>query len=64
MNADVLQMTRAGVADAVIVAEIESSATAFDVGVGTLIDLGKAGVPDAVVAAMLKAEGGVRGEGR
>lgn len=47
-NADIVELTSAGVGAAAIVAKIKSSPTAFDVGVEKLIELGKAGVAEVV----------------
>ena len=59
-NNDVARLTAAGLGPEVIVAKIESSASAFDTSVEALIALAEVGVDDAVVAAMLAA-GGVAG---
>ena len=52
-NDDVVRLTSAGLGPVVIVAKIESSATAFDTSVDALVVLANSGVDDAVVAAMV-----------
>ena len=54
-NQDIVNLSRAGLPAEVIVAKIESTATAFDTGVEQLVDLAEAGVHADVLAAMAKA---------
>ena len=54
-NEDVVRLANAGIGDAVIVAKIEASATAFDTSVDALLALSEAGIADDVIAAMVKA---------
>ncbi|MCY3933881.1 MAG: SUMF1/EgtB/PvdO family nonheme iron enzyme [Acidobacteria bacterium] len=54
-NEDILSLTEAGVPPEVIVAKIESTATAFDTSVEKLVTLVQAGVHADVLAAMAKA---------
>lgn len=54
VNADVVEMVRAGIGDAVIIAAIQNAKThAFDVRPGALVDLKKAGVSDVILAVLL-----------
>lgn len=53
-NARVIQMTKMGLGDDVIIARIKASPTKFDLSDGDLAALKKAGVSDAVVAAMIQ----------
>ena len=53
-NEDVVRLANAGIGDAVIVAKIETSATAFDTSVDALLALSEAGIGDDVIAAMVK----------
>jgi hypothetical protein len=52
-NKDVLEMLKAELTAAVVVAKIKSSATSFDTSPTALTDLKTAGVPDAVILAMV-----------
>jgi len=54
-NSDLIAMHRAGVADTLIVAKIETSAPAYSVTTEGLIQLKKAGLSDPVVAAVVAA---------
>ena len=54
-NTDILQLTKAGVGEAAIMAMIESAATDFDTGVDQVVALSEAGVGDAVITAMVNA---------
>jgi len=55
-NDDVMKMVRVKLADAVIIAKINSSACSFDTSVDDLAKLKQAGVSDAVLEAMVKGE--------
>ena len=55
-NADVLQMAKAGLAEAVIVAAIQSNPGNYDTSPTALIDLNKEGVSAKVQEAMLAAQ--------
>ena len=55
-NADVVQLAKAGIGDAVIVAKVRTSAAAFDTSVDALLALSKEGVSDEVILAMVEAE--------
>ena len=57
-NESVLAMVKAGLADAVIVAKIQSSQTRFDLSTDTLIALKRAGVSDRVLEAMTSRSAG------
>lgn len=63
-NEDIVNLTSAGLPAEVIVAKIESTATAFDTGVEQLVALAEAGVHADVLAAMARAasSGPVAGE--
>lgn len=54
-NEDIVNLTEAGLPAEVIVAKIETTATAFDTGVEQLVALAQAGVHADVLAAMAKA---------
>jgi hypothetical protein len=54
-NADVLNMSKQGFDASLIVKDIESNPTDFDVSPQALIDLKGAGVPQSVMEAMLAA---------
>src|SRR5271157_5044863 len=54
-NADVLNMSKQGFDASLIVKDIESNPTDFDVSPQALIDLKAAGVPQSVMEAMLAA---------
>ena len=51
-NENVLEMVKAGVAPSVIVSQIRSSKTNFNLSKDEVIRLSKAGVPEAVILAM------------
>lgn len=53
-NARIVEMTRKGLGDDVIIARIKASATKFELSDDDLAGLKKAGVSDAVVAAMIQ----------
>jgi hypothetical protein len=53
-NARIIEMTRKGLGDDVIIARIKASATKFDLSDDDLANLKKAGVSDSVVAAMIQ----------
>jgi hypothetical protein len=55
-NADIVNMTKQGFEAALIVKDIQSSATNFDTSPQALIDLKNAGVDQSVIAAMLSAQ--------
>ena len=55
-NADVINMTKQGLAAGLIVKSIQSSNTAFDTTPQTLIDLKNSGVDNSVIDAMLSAQ--------
>ena len=55
-NADVVELAKAGIGDAVIVAKVRTSAAAFDTSVDALLALSKEGVSDEVILAMVEAE--------
>ena len=57
-NEDVMRLSAAGIDDEAIVAMIESSPTAFDTSVDSVLALAEAGIGNAVIAAMV-AEGAV-----
>jgi hypothetical protein len=54
-NKDVLDMVKAGLAPAVVVAKIKGSASGFDTSPAALQELKAAGVPDEVMLAMVQA---------
>lgn len=56
-NADIVKMTKAGLADDVILNALESQPGAFDVSPTGLIELRKQGVSDAVLAALQRKSG-------
>lgn len=56
-NGDVVEMARAGLPDAVIVARIENAAAGFSLQTEDLLALGEAGVSETVIVAMIAAEG-------
>ncbi|MDE2851314.1 MAG: SUMF1/EgtB/PvdO family nonheme iron enzyme [Acidobacteriota bacterium] len=58
-NEDIVNLTEAGLPAEVIVAKIETTATAFDTGVEQLVALAQAGVHADVLAAMAKASAAV-----
>lgn len=57
-NHEVIVLTKAGLAPALIIGKIRSSKTDFDLSTDALIKLKSAGVSDEVVAAMLEAKSG------
>jgi len=57
-NAEVISLTKAGLASSVIVEKIRTSSTDFDTSTNGLIALKQAGVADDVVAAMVTAKSG------
>lgn len=57
-NDSVIQMVKAGLPEAVVVAKIKSSATKFDLKTDSLVNLKKAGVSDKVLEAMVAAGSG------
>ena len=57
-NAEVISLTKAGLASSVIVEKIRTSSTDFDTSTDGLIALKQAGVADDVVAAMVSAKSG------
>ena len=54
-NADVVSMTKSGLAEQTIILAIQQGSTTFDTSPQALVELKKAGVPDAVLNAMLSA---------
>ena len=62
-NEDVVRLSKGGIGDAVILAKIETSATAFDTSVDALLALSEAGLGDEVIAAMVKAGHAAPGSG-
>ena len=57
-NDSVVQMVKAGLPEAVVVAKIKSTATKFDLKTDSLVNLKKAGVSDKVLEAMVAAGSG------
>ena len=57
-NDSVIQMVRAGLPEAVVIAKIKSTATKFDLKTDSLVSLKKAGVSDKVLEAMVAAGSG------
>jgi hypothetical protein len=57
-NDSVIQMIKAGLPEAVVVAKIKSTATKFDLKTDSLVNLKKAGVSDKVLEAMVAAGSG------
>lgn len=57
-NDSVIQMVKAGLPEAVVVAKIKSTATKFDLKTDSLVNLKKAGVSDKVLEAMVAAGSG------
>jgi hypothetical protein len=57
-NADVITMTKDGLASGLIVKAIQSSSTDFDISAQALVDLKDAGVDQSVMEAMLAAQAG------
>jgi hypothetical protein len=57
-NDSVIQMVKAGLPEAVVIAKIKSTATKFDLKTDSLVNLKKAGVSDKVLEAMVGAGSG------
>ena len=57
-NDSVVQMVKAGLPEAVVIAKIKSTATKFDLKTDSLVNLKKAGVSDKVLEAMVAAGSG------
>ncbi|HEX5528322.1 MAG TPA: hypothetical protein VFZ82_02115 [Methylomirabilota bacterium] len=57
-NDSVIQMVKAGLPEAVVIAKIKSTATKFDLKTDSLVSLKKAGVSDKVLEAMVAAGSG------
>lgn len=57
-NDSVIQMIKAGLPEAVVIAKIKSTATKFDLKTDSLVNLKKAGVSDKVLEAMVAAGSG------
>ncbi|MER3431265.1 MAG: hypothetical protein C4324_09535 [Blastocatellia bacterium] len=57
-NEDVISLTKAGLAPAIIIGKIRAAKTKFDLSTDSLLKLKSAGVSDDVVAAMLEAKSG------
>jgi hypothetical protein len=57
-NDSVIQMVKAGLPEAVVIAKIKSTATKFDLKTDSLVSLKKAGVSDKVLEAMVSAGSG------
>ena len=57
-NASIVSMTKAGLANMIIVSKIESSTCKFDLSTNSLIDLKKQGVGDEVVKSMMDKSSG------
>jgi hypothetical protein len=57
-NDSVIQMVKAGLPEAVVIAKIKGTATKFDLKTDSLVSLKKAGVTDKVLEAMLSAGSG------
>lgn len=57
-NDSVIQMIKAGLPEAVVIAKIKSTATKFDLKTDSLVSLKKAGVSDKVLEAMVSAGSG------
>ena len=55
-NADVVQLAKAGIGDAVILAKVRTSANAFDTSVDALLALSMEGVADEIILAMVEVE--------
>lgn len=62
-NEEVISLTKAGLANSIIVNKIRTSKTNFDMSTDALIRLKQSGVGDEVVAAMLEAKNGVAAVG-
>lgn len=54
VNADIVEMSRAGLAPAVLIAKIKNSQCKFDTSPSALVDLKEAGVPDDVLMEMVR----------
>ncbi|HEY3793660.1 MAG TPA: hypothetical protein VGM09_17660, partial [Bradyrhizobium sp.] len=57
-NAEIVELTKAGLGPDAILAKIQTSANAFDTSTQQLLVLKRQGVPDVVIAAMLRASSG------
>ena len=57
-NDSVIQMVKAGLPEAVVIAKIKSTSTKFDLKTDSLVSLKKAGVSDKVLEAMVAAGSG------
>src|SRR5712671_4568870 len=57
-NDSVIQMVKAGLPEAVVIAKIKSTSTKFDLKTDSLVGLKKAGVSDKVLEAMVAAGSG------
>jgi hypothetical protein len=55
-NSDIVEMTKAGLPESVIITKIKGSEGRFDVSVGSLIDMKKAGVGNDVINALLQSK--------
>jgi hypothetical protein len=55
-NAEVIEMTKAGLPESVIITKIKGSDGRFDVSVGSLIEMKKAGVGNDVINALLQSK--------
>ena len=62
-NDEVISLTKAGLANSIIIGKIRSSKTQFDMSTDALIKLKQSGVGDDVVTAMLEAKSGVPAAG-
>jgi len=62
-NEEVISLTKAGLANSIIIGKIHSSKTNFDMTTDALIRLKQSGVGDDVVTAMLEAKNGVAAAG-
>lgn len=57
-NDQVIELTKAGLSQSIIIGKIRTSKTSFDLSTDSLIRLKQAGVSDEIVAAMLEAKSG------
>ena len=62
-NEEVISLTKAGLANSIIVSKIRTSKTNFDMSTDALIRLKQSGVGDEVVTAMLEAKNGIAAAG-
>lgn len=62
-NDEVISLTKAGLANSIIIGKIRSSKTQFDLSTDSLIKLKQNGVGDDVVTAMLEAKSGIAAAG-